>query len=142
MLRWCDFTVNVSLGYRTGGQLYNQTLATRIENADKQYNVDDRVFTDRWQKVGDRTFYKGLTNETATYATTRFVQNERTLTCQNIHLSYELRNKPWLTRNLGMQSATFSADLSDLFYISTVKQERGLDYPYSRRFSFTLSMNF
>ena len=41
-----------------------------------------------------------------------------------------------------MQSAALSADLSDLFYISTVKQERGLDYPYSRRFSFTLSMNF
>ena len=80
MVRWRDFTANVSLGYRTGGQLYNQTLATRIENADKQYNVDERVFTDRWQQVG--------------------------------------------------------------FYISTVKQERGLDYPYSRRFSFTLSMNF
>ena len=142
MLRWHDFTANISLGYRTGGQLYNQTLATRIENADKQYNVDERVFTDRWQQVGDRTFFKGLTNESATYATTRFVQNERTLTCQNIHLSYELRNKPWLTRWLGMQSAALSADLSDLFYISTIKQERGLDYPYSRRFSFTLSMNF
>ncbi|MBR1463305.1 MAG: TonB-dependent receptor, partial [Prevotella sp.] len=142
MLRWCDFTANISFGYRTGGQLYNQTLATRIENADKQYNVDERVFTDRWQEVGDRTFFKGLTNESATYATTRFVQNESTLTCQNIHLSYELRNRPWLTRWLGMQSAALSADLSDLFYISTVKQERGLDYPFSRRFSFTLSMNF
>lgn len=142
MLRWKDFTCNISFGYRFGGQLYNQTLATRIENADKQYNVDRRVLTDRWQNVGDKTFFKGLTNTTATYATTRFVQDERTLTCQNIHLSYELRNKPWLSKYLGMQSLTLTGELSDLFYLSSIKQERGLAYPYSRRFSFTLSMNF
>ena len=142
MVRWRDFTANVSFGYRFGGQLYNQTLATRIENADKQYNVDERVFNDRWQQVGDYTFFKGLTNESATYATTRFVQDERTLNCQNIHLSYELHGKPWLRQTLGMQSLTVGADLSDLFYVSTVKQERGLSYPYSRRFSFTLSMSF
>ena len=142
MVRWRDFTVNVSFGYRFGGQLYNQTLATRIENADKQYNVDERVFTDRWKQVGDRTMFKGLTNESATYATTRFVQDERTLTCQNVHLSYELHGRPWLQRHLGMQSFTVGADLSDLFYVSTVKQERGLSYPYSRRFSFTLSASF
>lgn len=142
MLRWKDFTFNISFGYRFGGQLYNQTLASRIENADKQYNVDQRVFTDRWQKPGDITFFKGLTNENNTYATTRFVQNERTLTCQNIHISYEFYNKPWLKQNLGIQSMSLAGELNDLFYVSSIKQERGLDYPYSRRFAFTLSMNF
>lgn len=142
MVRWRDLTFNISFNYRLGGQLYNQTLATRIENADKQYNVDERVFADRWQNVGDKKFFKGLTNESATYATTRFVQDERTLTCKNIHLSYELRNKPWLTKYVGMQSLTMTAEVNDLFYLSTIKQERGLSYPFSRRFSFTLSMNF
>lgn len=142
MLRLGDFTFNVSFGFRLGGQLYNQTLASRIENADKQYNVDRRVLTDRWQQVGDRTFFKGLNNTSATYATTRFVQDERTFTCRNIHVSYELRNKPWLTRYLGMQSLTLTGEASDLFYFSTIRQERGLTYPYSRRFSFTVSMNF
>lgn len=142
MVRWRNFTANVTFGYRFGGQLYNQTLATRIENADKQYNVDRRVFDDRWQQVGDHSLFKGLTNESATYATTRFVQDERTLTCQNLHLSYELHGLPWLVSHLAMQSLTLGADLSDLFYVSTVKQERGLSYPYSRRFSFTLSASF
>lgn len=142
MMRWKDFTANVSFGYRFGGQLYNSTLVSRIENADKLYNVDERVFKDRWQKPDDRTFFKGLTNQSPTYSTSRFVQDERTLSCQNIHLSYMLSNNPWLKRNFGIQVLTLSSDLSDLFYFSSVKQERGLSYPYSRRFSFTLSVNF
>ena len=142
MIRWKDFTANIAFGYRFGGQIYNSTLATRIENADKRYNVDRRVFYDRWQKVDNHTFFKGLTNETSTYATSRFVQDERTLSCQNIHLSYMFGNNPWLKRNIGVQVLTLSSDLSDLFYLSSVKQERGLSYPYSRRFSFTLSVGF
>ncbi|GAB6950144.1 TonB-dependent receptor [Hoylesella timonensis 4401737 = DSM 22865 = JCM 15640] len=142
MMRWKDFTANISFGYRFGGQLYNSTLVSRIENADKLYNVDERVFKDRWQKPDDRTFFKGLTNQSPTYSTSRFVQDERTLSCQNIHLSYMLSNNPWLRRILGIQVLTLSSDLSDLFYFSSVKQERGLSYPYSRRFSFTLSVNF
>jgi hypothetical protein len=86
--------------------------------------------------------FKGLTDETTTYATTRFVQDERTLTCQNIHLSYMFSRNPWLLHNLGIQTMTLSSDLSDLFYISTVKQERGLSYPYSRRFSLSLTVTF
>ena len=142
MVRWKDFSATVSFGYRFGGQIYNSTLADRIENADKHYNVDERVFNDRWQKVGDHTLFKGLNDETTTYATTRFVQDERTLTCQNIHLSYMFTRNPWLMRNLGIQTMTLSSDLSDLFYISSVKQERGLSYPYSRRFSLSLTVTF
>ena len=142
MIRWKDFTANVVFGYRFGGQIYNSTLANRIENADKHYNVDERVFRDRWQQKDDRTFFKGLNNETITNATTRFVQDERTLSCQNIHLAYMFSNNPWLKRNLGIQVLTLSSDLSDLFYLSSVKQERGLSYPYSRRCSFTLSVSF
>lgn len=142
MVRWKDFSATISFGYRFGGQVYNSTLAERIENADKRYNVDERVLTERWQQEGDKTFFKGLNNETKTYATSRFVQDERTLTCQNIHLSYMFSRNPWLKRHLGIQAMTLSGDLSDLFYISSVKQERGLSYPYSRRFSLSLSVTF
>ena len=38
-----------------------------------------------------------------------------------------------ITMNLGME---------DLFYWSTVKQERGLDYPFARQFSFSLNVAF
>jgi hypothetical protein len=142
MFRWRDLSLNLSFAYRLGGQLYNSTLASKVENADKRYNVDERVFTDRWQKPGDETLFKGLNNESSTYATTRFVQDERTLIGQNLYVSYEFLNNPWLQKHLGIQTLTISGDLSDLFYWSTIKQERGLSYPFSRRFSFSLSMRF
>ena len=142
MFRWRDLSINLSFAYRLGGQLYNSTLASKVENADKRYNVDERVFTDRWQKTGDQTLFKGLNNESSTYATTRFVQDERTLIGQNLYISYEFLNNPWLQKHLGIQTLTLSGDLSDLFYWSTIKQERGLSYPFSRRFSFSLSMRF
>ena len=142
LLRWRDFSMNVSFAYRFGGQLYNSTLVNKIENADKRFNVDKRVFKERWQNPGERTFFKGLKNESTTNATSRFVQDERTLTCQNIHLSYDWQNKEWLQKNLGIRTLTLSSDISDLFYKSSVKHERGLSYPFSRRFSFSLSMWF
>ena len=66
MFRWRDLSINLSFAYRLGGQLYNSTLASKVENADKRYNVDERVFTDRWQKTGDQTLFKGLNNESST----------------------------------------------------------------------------
>ncbi len=142
MFRWRDLSMNISFAYRFGGQLYNSTLVSKVENADKRFNVDKRVSKDRWQNVGERTFYKGLWDESTTNSTSRFVQDERTLTCQNVHISYNWQNKEWLQKNMGIKALTLSSDISDLFYKSSVKQERGLSYPFSRRFSFSLSMWF
>lgn len=46
------FSVNTSFYYRLGGQYYNQTLVNKVENADIQYNVDRRMYTDRWDNSG------------------------------------------------------------------------------------------
>lgn len=46
------FSVNTSFYYRLGGQYYNQTLVNKVENADIQYNVDRRMYTDRWTTPG------------------------------------------------------------------------------------------
>ena len=142
MLRWKDLTLNVTFAYRFGGQLYNSTLVSKVEGADMRYNVYERVYNDRWQNPGDYAAYKSLYNESTTYPTSRFVQDERTLSCQNIYLSYTFQNNRWLRNNLGIQNMTLGANVSDLFYISSVKQERGLSYPYSRRFSFSLGLQF
>ena len=78
MFMWKDLSVNLSFGYEWGGQQYNSTLISRVENADKKYNVDRRVYEDRWKEPGDRTFFKGINETTATQATSRFVQDEAT----------------------------------------------------------------
>ncbi|MCC8174227.1 MAG: TonB-dependent receptor, partial [Odoribacter sp.] len=139
--RYKSLSANIVFGYRLGGQLYNSTLINRVENADIMYNVDRRVYEDRWMKPGDKTFYKGINETGTTQMSSRFVQNENTFECQNINLTYDLRHK-WLSSNLGLNLLSFQCDMGDIFRISSVKQERGINYPFSRKVSFTLSATF
>ena len=54
------FSLNASFGYSLGAVVYNQTLASRVESADPQYNADERVLNDRWKKPGDVAKYKDI----------------------------------------------------------------------------------
>lgn len=141
MLRYKNISLTMSFGYRFGGQIYNSTLINKVENANYDYNVDSRVYTDRWKKPGDKSFFKGINVLEPTNKTSRFVQNENTFNCQNVNLSYEFYSEK-LTKKLGVQYLTISANVADLFYISTVKRERGTEYPFSRQASMTLSVTF
>ncbi|UKJ08563.1 SusC/RagA family TonB-linked outer membrane protein [Solitalea lacus] len=141
MLRYKNLSINISFGYRTGGQLYNSTLIDKVENADFKYNVDARVYTNRWQQPGDISEFKGLMVTDPTYKTSRFVQDETTFNCQNINLAYDLRSN-YLIQHLGIKRMSFSASVADPFYVSTVNQERGTTYPFSRQFSFSINTQF
>lgn len=141
MLRYSGFTLNASFGYRFGGQIYNQTLIDKIENADRWLNVDERVFKDRWQKPGDIVAFRGLNETLRVDPSSRFVQNESTFTCQNVILMYDLTNAALLQR-FGMKALNFSAGIGELFYISTVRQERGLNYPFTRQVNFSMYATF
>ncbi|WP_240619234.1 SusC/RagA family TonB-linked outer membrane protein [Chitinophaga costaii] len=141
LFRYGGFSFNASFGFRFGGQLYNQTLIDKVEDADRFLNVDQRVFTDRWQKPGDKTFFRGLNETLRIYPSSRFVQNESTLTCQNMNFSYDVVNRVWLS-HIGMKALTLSANTGEVFYLSSVRQERGLDYPFTRQVSMSLFATF
>lgn len=49
---WKGFNLNVSFLYQLGGQVYNQTLVDRVEDADLSRNVDERVLKGRWPETG------------------------------------------------------------------------------------------
>jgi TonB-linked SusC/RagA family outer membrane protein len=136
-LHYGNFEMNMSFGFYWGGQVYNQTLIDRVENADLKYNVDRRVYEDRWMKAGDKTFYKGINETDASQYSSRFVQNEAILKLQNVNLSYRLEND-WFKNHMGLQSLRFTCNMGNLFYLSTVKRERGLYYPFSRSVSFSI----
>ncbi|UKJ08553.1 SusC/RagA family TonB-linked outer membrane protein [Solitalea lacus] len=141
MVRYKNLSLNAAFGYRTGGQLYNQTLIDKVENANYNYNVDSRVYDNRWKNPGDNAAFKGLLVTAATSRTSRFVQDEGTINCQNINLMYDLRSK-YLNKHLGLDILSVSASVADAFYISTVRQERGTQYPFSRQFSLRISTTF
>lgn len=140
LVRYRNFTMNLSFGYRFGGQLYNQTLISKVENADYRYNVDSRVYDNRWQQPGDNAAFKGLLVTAATNRTSRFVQDERTLTMQNANFQYDVKSS--FAKKLKMEALSFSANMADLFYLSTVRRERGTTYPFSRQMSLTVNALF
>jgi TonB-linked SusC/RagA family outer membrane protein len=141
MLRYKDFTLNMSFGYYFGGQIYNSTLREKVEVNNKLLNVDERVFTDRWKQPGDKAFFKGINEYSMAVSTSRFVQNDNTLTCQNASLRYEARAKKWLDA-IGAQYLSVTASTGELFYLSTVKRERGTGYPFTRQILLSLSLMF
>lgn len=140
MFNYKDVTLTMSFGYRLGGDIYNSTLVDRIENADPRYNVDRRVYEERWRKPGDHTFFKDIRDRQTTQMSSRFVQRENVLECQNLQIRYTLP-KSWITR-LGTESVSAAFSTDNLFRLSSIKQERGLYYPFSHRYSFSLSVVF
>ena len=140
------FGVDLSLAYKFGGQVYNSTLVDKVENADLRYNADKRVLELRWQKPGDKAMFKkleGAYSGSNTKATSRFVMDENTLQMTSLSMSYRMdkTNAKYIER-WGLSSVKVAYNMEDLFYISTVKRERGLSYPFARQFSFSLNVAF
>ena len=59
---------------------------------------------------------------------------------ESISLGYETQAK-WL-KYIGASSMTIRGYMNDIFRISTVKNERGLDYPFARTVAFSLGVRF
>ena len=135
------FFVNASFLYAFGGQYYNHTLVSKVENADiKNSNVDRRIITERWRKVGDVSPYYGLRENGYTNATSRFVQNDNYIHFNSLAIGYDFGKKFASKLKLSALSVAFNA--SDLAKWSTVKVERGLSYPYAHTYSISLRASY
>ena len=132
---------NITMNYRWGGQMYNSTLVNKVENAQMQYNVDKRVMTDRWNTPGDHALYKAITDQSTTYPTSRFVYDYNLFTMSSITLYYDFRNCKFVKDSF-LERLKISAYTNDLFVISSVKTERGTDYPFARTFSLSAQLTF
>ena len=141
MFRYKGWMLNAIFSYRCGGQMYNSTLANKVENIHPINNADKRVLYDRWKNPGDHAKYKGVTDLSTTQATSRFVTDENTLECGSISLGYEWTSA-WLKRNLAISYLSLTGYGEDIFRISSIKQERGTDYPFARKFSLAVSVRF
>jgi TonB-linked SusC/RagA family outer membrane protein len=137
-----ELTFNASFMYSFGMKIYNTTFRDRIEAPGYYYNVDRRVYDDRWKEAGDVARFKSLTDFTTTNATSRFIQEENLFHFNALSLRYELGNLPWVRRHVNAQSLVVGFETVDLLYLSSVKRERGINYPFSRAFSVSLSTIF
>ncbi|WP_158563213.1 SusC/RagA family TonB-linked outer membrane protein [Chitinophaga silvatica] len=140
-LMYKGITASINFEYQLGGQTYNQTLVDRVENADLRYNVDIRVLEERWQKPGDHTFFKNIADKSKTLPTSRFVQNNNQLNCKLISLQYDFLSSRLLKRT-ALKTLKASFYMIEPFRITSIKQERGLAYPFAQSYSLGIQTSF
>ncbi len=135
-LTYKRFALSCTFQYSFGGALYNETLATKVEGAKPIYNADERVLNDRWKTPGTVAKYKRIDDTATPYQTSRFVQRNNYLRMSSLSLSYEVPTN--FIQKYGLKRMFLELLTNDLFYLSTAKRERGLNYPYDRSFEFSL----
>jgi TonB-linked SusC/RagA family outer membrane protein len=136
--------VNFNMRYSLGGYGFNSALFNKVENISNNniiYNQDRRALYDRWQNPGDVTEFKGISLTQSTPISSRFIQRDNYLRAESAKLSYDFSKDKWI-RRLALKDLRVSVSMSDLFTWSTMKQERGIDYPFQRAVSLGLSARF
>ena len=142
--------VSATFSFLTGCEMYNYTLVDRVENIDINSNVDRRVLLGRWQKPGDITQFKRLSSQfqdedgtfknEVTRATTRFVQDRSELSFSSLSVYYEFPRK--MIEPMKMERMRLQFYMNDIAQWSSIKIERGLNYPFARNFSCSLTATF
>ena len=139
-LTYKNFQLNMMFDYRLKATVYNQTLVTRVEGSSPYNNADERVFKSRWKEVGDQVKYKNIADQSIPDQTSRFIEDEYTLSLRSLSLSYDF--VPAIYRKLHLSRLRVQLMTNDLFRLSTIKQERGFDYPFARSYQLSISATF
>lgn len=143
VLYYKGFTFSVYFRYSLGADVFNKAVYEKVENMSVdqlKYNQDKRALYERWRSPGDNAKYKGISLTDVTPMSSRFVLRENYIKAESVSVGYDFELES--IKKLGLQSLRLQANASDLFRISTVKEERGTEYPFARQFSLSLSVMF
>ncbi|HCM19957.1 MAG TPA: SusC/RagA family TonB-linked outer membrane protein, partial [Porphyromonadaceae bacterium] len=145
-LSYKGLSVSFNLRYRFGGQTFMNSLYNKVENVNRfsgsmgrWYNQDKRALYDRWQNPGDNSKFLGIKEE-ANLITSRFIMDNNILSGESITLSYETQ-APWI-HSIGASNLKLNAYMNDIFRIATIKNERGIEYPFAHSVSFSIGLRF
>jgi TonB-linked SusC/RagA family outer membrane protein len=153
-VQYGGLSVSLNMRYSVGGDQFNEALFNKVENINTEElakNQDKRALYDRWRKAGDIATFKkiqlndGWTNlgqaaADPTQPSSRFVQKNNFITGESISLSYQFDNK-WVSK-FGLSNLQISGYMNEIFRVSSIKDERGIDYPFARSVSFSVRTNF
>jgi hypothetical protein len=142
--KYKDFTANCNFRYNLGGYEVNSALFNKVENiagSNIVYNQDKRALYDRWQEPGDVAEFKGISLTTTTPVSSRFIQRNNFLSGESAQIAWNFSRENWVKR-LKLKELQLKISYSDLFYLSTTKRERGIDYPFQRSVSIGLNAQF
>ena len=139
-LTWKGFTLYMLFKYQFGAKAYNGTLASKVEGANPYKNADKRVLYDRWKEPGDHAKFRRIDDRTSPYQTTRLVFDNDLFSLSSVSLSYELPRD--ISQKIYADRVRLMLSTTDVFRLSTIKQERGTSYPFARTFNLSLNVTF
>ncbi|MCA5006683.1 SusC/RagA family TonB-linked outer membrane protein [Sphingobacterium bovistauri] len=145
-LRLKNFNFNVAFRYNIGASKFNNALYNKVENIsfdELEFNQDRRALELRWKNPGEIAQFKGIKETSLTPISSRFIQKETYFSGESISVGYDFQSTKhvWLS-SVGLKSLRFTGYMNDIFRVSNVLSERGLDYPFSRSVSFSINANF
>ncbi len=139
-LTWKGFNLYMQFRYEVGAKAYNETLASKIEGIWYYYNADRRALYERWKNPGDRAIFRRIDDSSTPRQTTRLMFDNNVFSMESLSLAYTLPLK--YARMLHTERIKAQISTTDLFRLSTIKQERGTTYPFARTFTAGLSITF
>lgn len=142
-LYYKNFSLSFNVRVRMGGDTFLSALFDKVENISStsiRYNQDKRALYDRWQKPGDQAKFKAISLTESTQMSSRFVVTENTISGESISVGYETDSKK--LHKAGISSVNFRFYLNDIFRLSTIRNERGINYPFERSCSFSIGLRF
>ena len=131
------------LRYRYGGQIFNSSLFQKVENIGVQdiyNNHDRRALYDRWSENNREAYFKGISLVQKTEKSSRFVMDENTLAGESFNLGYEFPDR--IVRKMRLGALSVQMTMTDVFRASSVRVERGIDYPFARTVTMSLGITF
>lgn len=142
-LYYKGFSFSAHFRYSFGGDVFNEALYTKVENISEdnlKYNQDKRALYDRWEKAGQHAKFKGISLTETTQMSSRFVQRSNFLKGESFSAGYDFP-KEWIEK-AGFSALRLQVNMNDVFRISSVKEERGIEYPFARMVSASVSVTF
>ena len=137
------FTVGCYLRYRWGGQVFNSSLFQKVENIGTQEiynNQDKRALYDRWSENNREAYFKGISLVQRTEKSSRFVMDDNSLVGESFNIGYEFPDR--LIRRARIGALNVQLNMTDIFRATSVRVERGIDYPFARTVTMSVGVTF
>ena len=131
------------LRYRWGGQVFNSSLFQKVENIGTQdvyNNQDKRALYDRWSENNRDAYFKGISLIQKTEKSSRFVMDDNSLVGESFNIGYEFPDR--IARRMKLGAMNVQLTMTDLFRATSVRVERGIDYPFARTVTMSLGVTF
>ena len=137
------FSAGCYFRYRWGGQVFNTSLFQKVENigTEEVYNNQDkRALYDRWSENNRDAYFKGISMVQKTEKSSRFVMDDNALIGESFNIGYEFPDR--LIRRLRISALNVQLTMTDAFRATSVRVERGIDYPFARTVTMAVGITF